>query len=190
MTRRFLSALWSWFRGESLQDRGELPDISRVRVRIPESVMRDLRRATTPTKHNSEPLAFVRVRYASEAQNGVIVAIGVTPFEDGAYVDGDAGANFDTAYAIEIANAEICVNAGVLLVHQHGGRGEPWFSRIDSQTNREVMLQLTVGVPYAPYGAIVLSDDSAAAVVARDRRLAQADVIVVPDALGGIDLPA
>lgn len=190
MIRRLFDAFWSWLRGVPAPDRAVLPDVSRVRIRVPKSVMHALKRATTPTKYNHEPLAFLRVRYASEAQNGVIVAIGVVPFAQNAYVEGDAGANFDTAYAVEIANAEIRANAGVILVHQHGGRGKPSFSRTDRETNREVMLQLAIGVPFAPYGAIVLSDDSATAVIARDRRLVDADVTVVPDALGGLDLSA
>ena len=143
-----------------------------------------------PTNSRPEPLAFLRVRYASEAKNGIVVAIGVIPFAPNAYVEGDAGANFDTAYAVEIANAAIRENAGLLLTHQHGGRGTPSFSGVDRQTNRQVMLQLAIGVPYVPYGAIVLSDDAATAVVARDRHLVDADVVVVSDAIGAIDLRA
>jgi hypothetical protein len=188
MIRRIFDALRLWLRGAS--DRFDFPDTSRVRIRVPKSLMHALNRATTPTKYNHEPLAFLRVRYASEERNGVIVAIGVVPFAEDAYVEGDAGANFDTAYAVEVANAHIRANAGILLVHQHGCRGKPSFSRTDRETNREVMLQLAIGVPFAPYGAIVLSDDSATAVVACDGRLVDADVTLVPDAPGGMDLSA
>lgn len=190
MIARFFAALWAWLHGERAQDQIELPSVAHVRIRIPKSAIHALRHATTPTKQHGEPLAFLRVRYASEAQNGVIVAIGVIPFAQNAYVEGDAGATFDTAYAVEIANAEIGANTGLLLAHQHGGRGKPSFSGIDRQTNRQVMLQLAIGVQYAPYGAIVLNDDSAAAVVARDGCLVDADVVVVPDAVGAMDLSA
>jgi hypothetical protein len=68
-----------------------------------------------------------------------------------------------------------------LLVHSHGGRGQPSFSHIDRTTNAEVMLPLSIGVSSAPYGALVLSDDDACAVVAMDHRLVAARVVTVTD---------
>lgn len=152
--------------------------------------MYELRRATAPTESHAEPLAFLRVRFASEQENGVVIGIGVIPFPHDVYVDGYAGANFDTTWAVETANAQIRMNAGVLLAHQHGGRGKPDFSGIDRETNHDVMLPLATGVPYAPYGAVVLSNDSQKVVIARHRRLVEADLVVVPDALGTMDVTA
>jgi hypothetical protein len=190
MIKRILAAIGSWLRGTARNGRVERPDVTRVLIRIPRSVMHSLRRATSPTKDQHEPLAFVRVRYASESMNGVVVALGVIPFVNDAYVQGYAGANFDTGWAVAVANREIASNCGILLAHQHGGRGAPTFSKTDRDTNRDVMAALATGVPYAPYGAIVLSEDAASAVVVREGRLVNSQVIVAPDALGGMDLTA
>lgn len=143
--------------------------------------MRALRSATTPRRGVPEPLAFLRTRYASEDATDVLVGIGVIPFAQEAYVAGDAGANFDTRWTVGIANAEIRSNIGLLLVHSHGGRGQPAFSRIDKTTNAEVMLPFSIGVSSAPYGALVLSNDDAFAVVAVDHRLVAARVVAVAD---------
>ena len=152
-----------------------------IRINVPRSVMRMLRSATTPRRGVAEPLAFLRVRYASEDATDVLVGIGVVPFAQEAYVVGDAGANFDTRWTVDIANTEIRSNIGLLLVHSHGGKGHPGFSRVDTATNAEVMLPLSIGVSFAPYGALVLSDDDAFAVVAVDHRLVAARVVEVAD---------
>jgi hypothetical protein len=126
-------------------------------------------------------LAFLRARYASEDTTDVLVGIGAIQFAQEAYVAGDAGANFDTGWTVGIANAEIRSNTGLLLVHSHGGRGQPAFSHIDRTTNAEVMLPFSIGISCAPYGALVLGDDDASAVVAVDRRLVAARVVAVAD---------
>lgn len=154
---------------------------SGIRINVPHSVIRALRSATTPRRGIREPLAFLRTRYASEDATDVLVGIGVIPFEQDAYVAGDAGANFDTRWAVDVANFEIRSNIGLLLVHAHGGRGQPAFSGVDRTTNVEVMLPLSIGIPSAPYGALVLSDNDAFAVVAVGHRLADARVVAVAD---------
>lgn len=189
MIRQFIAAILNWWKRPPAAVKPSKPKPD-VRVHIPRSVLHELRRATKPTRERFEPLAFLRVRYASENVKSVLVAVGVIAFPDHAYVEGDAGANFDTGWAVEIANREVISNAGLLLAHRHGGRGKPGFSSIDAQTNRTVMLQLSIGVPFAPYGAVVLSDDAATVVVAEAGRLVEAAAIVVPDALGRMDLTA
>lgn len=160
-----------------------------VRINIPRSVLHALYRATTPRPGRHEPLAFLRVRYASEDVRDVLVAVGVIPFADEAYVDGDAGANFDTRWVVAVANREVLSNAGLVLAHLHGGK-RPNFSSVDRKTNHTVMAPLSIGVPVVPYGAMVLGDDEATAVAARDGRLVDARVVIVPDLLGGMDLSA
>jgi hypothetical protein len=160
-----------------------------VRINIPRSVLHALYRATTPRKGRHEPLALLRVRYASEDVRDVLVAVGVIPFADEAYVEGDEGANFDTRWVVAVANREVLANAGLVLAHLHGGR-RPNFSSADRETNYTVIAPLSIGVPVAPYGAMVLGDAEATAVVAKGGRLVAARVIVVPDLLGGIDLSA
>jgi hypothetical protein len=159
-----------------------------IRINVPRSVMRALRLATQPTLMNHEPLAFLRARYASEDVRDVVVAVGVVPFAHEAYVDGDAGANFDTRWGVAVANYQIRSNAGLLLAHSHGGCGKPAFSSVDRATNVQVMAALSIGVDVAPYGALVLSDEDATAVVAVDGRLHDAKVMILAGRLGGLDL--
>ncbi|MHB1550462.1 MAG: hypothetical protein ACYCX6_04615, partial [Vulcanimicrobiaceae bacterium] len=127
---KFIEWLAGWF------GRSQTPEPPRgVRINLPRSLMHALHVATKPTATRHEPLAFLRVRYASEDVRDVAVGIGVIPFADVAYVEGDAGANFDTRWAVAIANAEIRSNTGLLLVHSHGGRCRPAFSPVDRTTN-------------------------------------------------------
>lgn len=180
-----LARLRSWF-GRS---RSTVLPRAGIRVNVPRSVMHRLRVATRPTATNREPLAFLLVRYASEEVRDVVVAFAVLPFADEAYVDGDAGANFDTRWSMSVANEEIRRNAGVLLAHLHGGTGRPAFSHVDQETNIHVMAPLSYGVEVAPYGAIVLSNDDEMAVVAVKGRLRSARVVVVADRIGHMDAP-
>jgi hypothetical protein len=163
---------------------------SGVRINVPRSILHGLRCATVPSPLRHEPLAFLRVRYASEDVRDVLVAVGIIPFANTAYVEGDAGANFDTRWVVDVANREVLTNAGLMLVHSHGGRGRPIFSSVDRTTNATVMTPLSIGVPVVPYGAMVLSDEDATAVVATAGRLADAQVVIVPDLPGRMDLSA
>ncbi len=153
-----------------------------VRLRVPQSVLYRLRDLTKP-KSRVEPLALLRVRYASEGTRSVLVAVGALSFPDSAYVPGPAGANFDTDWLVSVANREITENIGVMLVHSHGGSGLPKFSSIDDSTNRDVMASLAMGVDVAPYGAVVLSETGAYAVATISGRLETVEVVRVPDRL-------
>ena len=163
-----------------------LPPVG-IRVNVPRSIMRRLRLTTQPTVTSREPLAFLLVRYASEDVRDVVVAFGVLPFVDEAYVDGDAGANFDTRWSIDVANKQIRRNAGLLLAHSHGGAGRPAFSRVDQETNVHVMVPLSYGVDVAPYGAIVLSNNDETAVVTVKGRLRRARIVIVADRVGALE---
>jgi hypothetical protein len=156
----------------------------RIRLRITRSLLMALHGATAPKRLRGEPLAFLRVRFASESAKDVVIAVGISPFPDDAYVDGPAGANFDTRWSIRSANDSAGSNAGLLLAHRHGGKGKPTFSLVDRKTNLTVMVPLSHGMPTVPYGAIVLSDDDATAVIAFDGKLLNAQVQLVADALG------
>lgn len=182
MVRRFLS----WFGPAPVSP---VPR-SGTRVRLPRSVMHALHRATKPDARCREPLAFLLVRYASEDARDVIVAIGVMRFADRAYVEGDAGANFDTRWCVDVANEHVRSNVGLMLAHCHGGSGRPHFSKTDRETNVHVMAALSIGVDVVPYGSLVLSADNATAVVAAHGRIHEANVVVVPDKIGGLDLSA
>jgi hypothetical protein len=157
---------------------------------VPRSLLQQLREMTRPNARRPEPLALLRARYASEDAGNVIVGIGAIPFPDSAYVTGPAGANFDTDWLVRIANREIAVNIGLLLVHSHGGLGFPRFSGVDRRTNTHVMAPLAIGVEVAPYGALVLSDMHAAAVMTVANSLTVAEVIAVPDRLGAFEASA
>ena len=161
-----------------------------VRLNVPRSVMHALRRATRPTIALPEPLVLLHVRFASEFQRDTVVAVAARPFSVHAYVEGFAGANFATAWVVDAANAAIARNLGLFLVHAHGGTGIPRFSSVDQETNRNIMAALASGVVTAPYGAMVLSQTAATAVVARDGRLEQMRVVEVPDGLGGFEMTA
>ena len=151
------------------------------RLHVPRSLARRLRQVTRPNEDRGEPLAFLRVRFASEESRTVIVGIDVLPFPDIAYVEGPAGANFATDWAVDIANQQARSNAGLVLVHSHGGRGMPAFSGVDARTNREVMGSLAIGMHTIPYGALVLSDTHACCVLAVAGKLQPVNVIEVPD---------
>jgi hypothetical protein len=156
-------------------------DVAPYRLHIPRSLVHELREATRPNARRGEPLAFLRVRFASEDSRTVLVAVGALQFPDEAYVLGPAGANFSTDWAVGVANQQIGANVGLLLVHSHGGDGVPAFSGTDHRTNRCVMGALAFGVDTAPYGALVLSDTDGRSVVAADRSMIEAKVVVVPD---------
>lgn len=162
----------------------------RYRLHLPQSVIRELREVTRPNRNRPEPLAFLRVRFASEDSRSVVVSVGIHPFPDEAYVDGPAGANFSTEWAIDVANAGIVDNVGLMLVHSHGGVGIPMFSSIDARTNRSIMVPLAVGVETAPFGAVVLSDTDARCVLAVNGGLSNTKVIVVPDRFGELRVTA
>jgi hypothetical protein len=155
----------------------------RYRLHIPRSVIHELREVNCPNRR-PEPLAFLRVRFASEDSRTVVVAVGVLPLPDEAYVEGPAGANFSTEWAIDVANAGISGNVGLMLVHSHGGVGMPMFSGVDARTNRSIMAMLAVGVETAPFGAVVLSDTDARCVLAVKGELTETKVIVMPDRFG------
>lgn len=160
----------------------------RLRLRVTRALMHALRSATMPTPSNGEPLAFLRVRFASENVTDVIVGIEVLPFPHHVYVDGFAGANFDTGWAIRCANESARSNAGIFLAHRHGGTGKPAFSSVDCTTNLTVMAPLSYGLPSIPYGAIVLSDTDATALVAVNGTLLDVQLEVVADALGRLEV--
>lgn len=178
---RFIGWLFGWPRAKATPLVAPEPD--RYRLHIPRSVVRELREVTRPN-HRPEPLAFLRVRFASEDSRTVVVAVGVVPFPNEAYVDGPAGANFSTEWAVDIANAGIPDNVGLMLVHSHGGIGLPMFSGVDARTNRSIMAMLAVGVETAPFGAVVLSDTDARCVLAVNGGLTETRVIDVPDRFG------
>lgn len=172
---------------------GQRQDISppRIpRINIPRSVHQRLMRLTRPTRGRVEPLALAVVRYASEDTQDVVVVVDCVAFADEAYVDGPAGANFDTRWLMGLANSRAASNAGLLLVHSHGGSGKPAFSATDRKTNNEVMATFAVGMATIPYGALLLSSDDCYAVVTIDGTLSSARVVIVPDADGRLDLSA
>jgi hypothetical protein len=162
----------------------------RLRLRITRSLLMALHSAALPTRERGEPLAFLRARYASENTQDVIVAVNVLPFPEGAYVEGSAGANFDTEWSVRCANESARSNAGIFLAHRHGRKGKPGFSSVDRKTNLTVMAPLSHGMPTLPYGAIVVSDTGAAVVVAFEGRLHEAELAVVADGLGQMDVTA
>jgi hypothetical protein len=166
------------------------PRVAAYRLHVPRSLFHALRRITASDMRRGEPLAFLRVRFASEESRTVVVGIGVLPFPDQAYVEGHAGANFDTDFTVDVANQQITQNVGLLLVHSHGGKGIPTFSGIDDSTNCDVMGGLAMGIAVVPYGAVVLSETDARCVVAVDGKMVDAKVIAVPDRLGELSVPA
>lgn len=168
----------------------ERVDVTSYRLHLPRALINELREVTRPTVRRGEPLAFLRVRFASEESRTVMVGVGVLPFPDEAYVPGPAGANFSTDWAVDVANEQIGANVGILLVHAHGGRGMPEFSGVDKRTNRGIMVTLACGIHTAPYGALLLSDNDTQCVLAVARTLAAVKVVVVPDHFGELQVNA
>jgi len=156
------------------------------RLRVPKSIIRELREVSQPNAGRGEPLTFLRARFVSEDSRTIMVGISVVPFPEGAYVDGPAEANFDTGWAVDFANEQIGANVGLMLVHSHGGNGMPNFSGVDTRTNRSVMAALAIGNETVPYGAVVLSDSDARGVVAVASTLKDVHVVAVPDFFGKV----
>lgn len=161
-----------------------------LNVRIPRSLMQQLHRITQPTETLPEPLALAVVRYASEDSPDIIVVSDIIAFADSAYVEGPAGANFDTRWLLNVVNNLAPLNAGILLVHNHGGRGKPSFSRTDQETNREVIGAIAWGMPTIPYGAMVMSSDNRTAIIAHTLGFKDASVSIGSDRLGRLDCSA
>jgi len=130
------------------------------------STLRELRSRLNFSPERPEPLALLAVRYASEENCNVIVGVRLEAFPDDAYVDGPDGANFSVSWLMEALDRLTEVNAGVLLCHMHGHAGKPRFSATDIRTNEEVMAKQRIFSPLFPYGALVVSNDDATAVVA------------------------
>ena len=143
-----------------------LPVDAGRRLRLLPSTLRELRARLAFAPERPEPLALLVVRYASEGNRSVIVGVRVDAFPDDAYVDGPDGANFSVSCLMEALDRLAEINAGVLLCHMHGHAGKPRFSATDVRTNEEVMAKQRVFGPLFPYGALVVSDDDATAVVA------------------------
>lgn len=178
MTNAF-ARLWRWLTPPA----DEIGQEVQLLLRIPGSLRRTLDSMTRPREGRAEPLALLRVRYVAESERNIAVAIGVLPFPNDAYRDTlDAAAAFGTQWLVKMANNELAFNAGIVLVHSHGGAGEPRFSVIDGRTNRDVIARLSIGVETAPYGAMVLSGTSQYAVLAVDGVLRVANVEIVYDA--------
>jgi hypothetical protein len=178
-------SLNSWFRSLFAPKRAPAADEpydTSIRIHLPASLRRRLGDLTRRRPGRIEPLAILRTRYASEDERRVIIGCAAFALPDEAYVRAsDAAAAFSTRWLIDRGNLELRTNAGMLLAHAHGGHGDPRFSSIDARTNREVIARLSIGVDIAPYGAIVLSNDGASAVVATGGYLESARVIIVPD---------
>ena len=183
----------AWLFGPAPPTPVEVPepaDVPIYRLHLARCLIQQLREVTRPTVRRGEPLAFLRVRFASEDSRTVLVGVGVSPFPAEAYVAGPAGANFSTDWAVDVANEQIGANVGLLLVHAHGGRGMPGFSGVDQRTNRTVMGALTFGIETAPYGALVLSDTHAHCVLAVGRTLVSVKVVIVPGRRGELQVTA
>jgi hypothetical protein len=184
---RLIAAARRWFADPGVKQSAPPPTL---RIHMPRSILHAVTGIVTPNRLRPEPLALLRVRYASEERRDVVVVIGTISFPETAYVKGDAGANFDTRWLVHVTNDELQTNAGVLLAHWHGGTGRPSFSSVDRKTNRDVIAHLAIGVAAVPYGAMVLSLDQQTAVLATGGGLIEADVIIVPDIAGRMDLTA
>jgi len=174
---RWFASLWGWVFGAP--DSVAAPLESMQRLHITRATYQELHARVQPRIERGEPLALLLVRFAAESRQ-VLVAVGVIPMPETAYVSGPDGANFDTRAVVELANRHLASNTGILLVHSHGGVGRPDFGDIDRRTNTEIMAKLAIGIDTAPYGAMVLSRDSATIVAVRDGALVEADLVVVP----------
>jgi hypothetical protein len=138
-----------------------------MRLRLPRSLffeaVADLRR---PLHIAFERVGVYYCRFASEYEQGVVVAAEYFPCPDDAYVDGPQAANFDTRWFMRASQDAAAAHAGVFLTHLHDHRGRPWFSRPDMETNRNLVQPISRIDGTLPCGALLLSNDSAAALVA------------------------
>lgn len=113
-----------------------------------------------------ERLAIVHARFASESTDTVVVVVGFDMVPDAAYVSGPDVANFDVRWLMNASERAAQRNCGILLTHLHEHKGVPWFSPADLRTARAVLYPMYRICPQFPQGALVMSFDSAAAIIA------------------------
>ena len=119
----------------------------------------------------SSSVAYERVgvthcRFSSQYQQNVIVVTKYIPCPEESYVDGPEAANFDARWLMRASEVAASENAGVFLTHMHEHKGIPWFSPPDMNTNKRLVHPISRIDPTLPCGALLLSLNSAVALVA------------------------
>lgn len=128
-----------------------------------------------------ERLGLCFARFASSYNMTSIVITEYLAFPPHSYVNArHAPVAFDTRWMMAQAEAAARQNAGIFLTHLHEHLGKPWFSHIDMRTNREIIRPFALIDQSLPTGALVLSFDNTAALLARSDGLLRLDVFEVP----------
>lgn len=134
-----------------------------------------------PPLSGLERLGLCIARYASSYNATTIAITEYLAFPAEAYVDRhDAPVSFDTRWLMNQSAVAARRNAGVFLIHLHEHNGKPWFSPVDMRTNRDVIRPMALVDQTLPTGAIVLSFDNVAGLLARSEGLLRLDVHEVP----------
>jgi hypothetical protein len=131
---------------------------------LADQIRADLRR---PHAFAAERVGFLRCRVATLDQAGwLILPFDYLPIPDERYIrDDTVGAKIDSS-AIRIAmDAAMADDIAILHVHLHEHAGQPGFSRTDLNSYPGLVRALQNAAPSRPHGAIVLSDDSANALI-------------------------
>jgi len=136
---------------------------------------------TLPPVSGMERLGLSFARYASTYNTTTIVATEYIPLPENAYVAGHhAPVSFDSRWLMQQSATAAQQHAGIFLVHLHEHRGKPWFSPIDMRTNRDIIRPIALIEQTLPTGALLLSIDSAAGLLARSDGLIRLDIHEVP----------
>jgi hypothetical protein len=153
-----------------------------VRFNITASLTLQLRaELLRPPLVGEERLCLVFARYASQYNQETIVASYFLGLPEEAYLrDLHAPVSFNTRWLMSAAEAAAHRNAGVFLTHLHEHKAKPWFSPIDMRTNRSVLRPMALIDQTLPTGALLLSLDQQAALLARSDGLIAVPVREVP----------
>lgn len=123
---------------------------------------------TSPPVVGDERLGIAFTRYASKYTQRTIVVTEYAALPEEAYVrEALAPVSFDVRWIMTASENAGLESAGIFLVHLHEHRGKPWFSPVDMDTNRRIITPIALIDQTLPTGALILSLDSAAALVAR-----------------------
>jgi hypothetical protein len=134
-----------------------------VAVKIPRALCEQMRLdVVRPHPFALERVGFAFGRPAASASLVLLYEYESVPDDD--YVnDGMAGATFGAAAIRRVRQRILDRGDSAFHVHMHEHRGRPWFSRLDRSSLAQVVGSFRSMARKVPHGAILLSDDSIAA---------------------------
>lgn len=151
--------------------------IIRLPKRLYQDILADLDRAHA---HAYERVGFLFLRRSRSDAEVILQGVAYEPVQDAHYAPStDFGAVINADAIRAAMQTAMNESLSAFHVHKHPHHGRPWFSRTDLGSLTE-LVPAFFGVDLGPHGALVFSDDKAAALVwtARAARPVVADKIM------------